>query len=243
MTQAARRPRILVTGFGPFPGQPINASAALVTALGEDDAIAALPAEIATDILPTDWRQGPARAGRVADEFRPDAIVHFGVSAKARHFEIETRAFNAARRAPDCAGALPEGYHVLRGAPPMLAATLPAQLLLRRLRLAGLPASLSRDAGRYLCNATLYRSLARSSKPGTRARVGFIHMPALAAAHDGTFDTENWLDLTRGARIILHTLAGFLRASSWKRSANAMPDGKPLRTFPGIALGGRAQIV
>jgi pyroglutamyl-peptidase len=213
MTRAARRPRILVTGFGPFPGQPFNASAALVTALAEDDAVAALPAEIATDILPTDWRQGPALAGRLVDAFRPDAIVHFGVSAKARHFEIETRAFNAARLAPDCAGSLPDGYHVLRSAPPILAATLPAELLLRRLRLAGLPASLSRDAGRYLCNATLYHSLA-TAKHGARARVGFIHMPALTPARDAPFDTQRWLDLVKGAHVILHTLAGFLRGGA-----------------------------
>lgn len=212
MTRTARRPRMLVTGFGPFPGQPFNASAALVTALAEDGAVAALPAEIATDILPTDWRRGPALSSRLAGEFRPDAIVHFGVSARAKHFEIETRAFNAARHAPDCAGTLPEGYHVLRGAPPVLPATLPAGLLLRRLKLAGLHASLSRDAGRYLCNATLYHSLARARKHA--ARVGFIHMPALTPAHDGTFDTASWLDLVKGGRIVLHTLAGFLRGDS-----------------------------
>jgi pyroglutamyl-peptidase len=212
MTRMTRRPRILVTGFGPFPGQPFNASAALVAALAEDDAVAALPAQIATDILPTDWRRAPALAGRLAEEFRPDAIVHFGISSKVRHFEIEARAFNAARPLRDCAGGLPGGYHVLRGAPPVLDATLPADLLIRRLRLAGVPASLSTDAGRYLCNATLYHSLAWKSRPGTRPRAGFIHMPTLTPAGDAPFDQESWHSLIRGARIILHTMAVFLRS-------------------------------
>lgn len=211
MTRAARRPRILVTGFGPFPGQPFNASAALVGALAEDETVAALPADVTADILPTDWRRGPELAGRLAENFRPGAIVHFGVSPKARHFEIETRAFNAARPARDCVGALPAGYHIVRGAPPVLNATLPAALLVRRLRLAGLPASVSRDAGRYLCNAALYHSLARAARSNPPARVGFVHMPALVPGHDAAFDTEGWLALMKGARIILHTLAGFLR--------------------------------
>lgn len=213
MTRAARRPRLLVTGFGPFPGQPFNASAALVSALAEDAAIAALPAEIAVEILPTDWRRGPAQAATCAQAFRPDAIVHFGVSSKARHLEIETRAFNAARNARDCVGALPGGYHVRPGAPPVLDATLPAGLLVRRLRLAGLPASLSRDAGRYLCNAALYHSLADAAKRNSRTRAGFIHMPALAPAPGGEFDSESWLALMKGARVILNTLAVFLRGS------------------------------
>jgi pyroglutamyl-peptidase len=212
MTRATRRPRILVTGFGPFPGQPFNASAALVSALAEDGAVAALPARIATHILPTDWRQAPALAARLAEQFQPDAIMHFGISSKVRHFEIETRAFNAAHRLPDCAGGLPGGYHVLRGAPPVLDATLPADLLIRRLRLAGVPASLSKDAGRYLCNATLYHSLAWKSRPGARPRVGFIHMPSLTPARDSPFDSESWLRLIRGAQIILHTMAVFLRS-------------------------------
>jgi pyroglutamyl-peptidase len=211
MTRAARRPRILVTGFGPFPGQPFNASAALVAALAEDEAVAALPAEVAVDILPTDWRRGLELAGRLTETFRPDAVVHFGVSSKARHFEIETRAFNAARLAPDCSGAMPAGYHIVRGAPPVLSATLPAPLLLRRLRLAGLPVSLSRDAGRYLCNAALYHSLAKAARSNRRTQVGFIHMPALLRKDDAAFDTEGWFVLMKGARIILQTLAGFLR--------------------------------
>ena len=38
---------------------------------------------------------------------------------------------------------------------------------------AGVPAALSYDAGAYVCNATLYRSLYANAAP----RVGFVHVP------------------------------------------------------------------
>jgi pyrrolidone-carboxylate peptidase len=41
----------------------------------------------------------------------------------------------------------------------MLTATYPAARLVQRLRMEGLPAQLSADAGRYLCNAVLFESL------------------------------------------------------------------------------------
>ena len=40
-----------------------------------------------------------------------------------------------------------------------MAASLPVQHIVTRLRRLGIPAFVSRDAGGYLCNATLYHSL------------------------------------------------------------------------------------
>jgi pyroglutamyl-peptidase len=45
---------------------------------------------------------------------------------------------------------------------------------LKGLLIAGIPARLSDDAGRYLCNATLFHLLARAGK----LPCGFIHVPS-----------------------------------------------------------------
>ena len=72
---------------------------------------------------------------------------------------------------------LPPGVAVREGGPEFMAATLPVRHIVARLRRRGIPAFVSRDAGGYLCNATLYHSLGCArERPG--CRVGFIHIPA-----------------------------------------------------------------
>jgi pyroglutamyl-peptidase len=105
----SRRPCVLVTGFGPFPGVPVNASATLVTALREVSQFSDAFVRLHTAILPTDWREAPAQARALIEELAPDAVLHFGVSARVSDFQIETRAYKFRRSRPDCAGRLPGG--------------------------------------------------------------------------------------------------------------------------------------
>ena len=82
--------------------------------------------------------------------------------------------------APDAGGAFPVSRAVYAGGPEILRASLPVNYIVGRLRRRGIPAFASRDAGGYLCNATLYHSLATArAQPGRR--VGFIHVPASLA--------------------------------------------------------------
>ena len=198
--------RILVTGFGPFPGVPFNASSSLVDQLAKARTRSVPRATIFSATLPTDWRKAAVESRRLVERFEPDVILHFGVSRRCTGFEVETRACNLASPFLDHAGRAPLGRTVRRGAPPMLKATLPAPLLVQRLRLAGLPAILSEDAGRYLCNAVLYETLhhIRDTKPAPL--VGFIHIPALPAeSGNGAFGNaaRAWRELKAGAEIIV----------------------------------------
>jgi len=212
------KPILLVTGFGAFPGVPFNASSALVGWLAETLPKQALSYRLRTATLPTDWREAPASVAELAADIRPDAIIHFGVSSRAREFRIERRAYNLLRKAPDCAGRRPGGPYVMPGKAPTLDATLPVEFLAWTLRRSGLPAVLSSDPGRYLCNATLFNSLSAGN-----GYAGFIHIPALPPETSaGEADTNaliGWAELRQGAAIILDTVARFVRAP---RSA-AMP--------------------
>jgi pyrrolidone-carboxylate peptidase len=95
-----------------------------------------------------------------------------------------------------------------------------------RLRLAGLPVYHSSDAGRYLCNATLYSSLheALSLPERDRPQVGFIHIPALpSASNNSEAGRFGWPELQRGAVEILHGLASSLRTPA-HRTGRARPN-------------------
>ena len=198
--------RILVTGFGPFPGVPFNASSVLVEQLAEAEPRSVPRATILAAILPTDWRLAAETSRRAVRAFDPDVILHFGVSRRCAGFEVETQARNHAAPFLDQAGLEPPGRTLRRGAPPMLKATLPAAMLVQRLRLAGLPAVVSSDAGRYLCNAVLYETLVQSRDRKPAPLVGFIHIPALpAASSNGAFGdaARAWRELKAGAEIIV----------------------------------------
>ena len=198
--------RILVTGFGPFPGVPFNASSSLVEHLAETPTRSVPRAAIFSATLPTDWRRAALESRHLVRRFDPDVILHFGVSRRCTGFEVETRACNLASLFLDHAGRASHGRTVRRGAPPLLKATLPAPLLVQRLRLAGLPAALSSDPGRYLCNAVLYETLLHSRGRKPAPLVGFIHIPALPAqsGNSGFGDAaQAWRELKTGAEIIV----------------------------------------
>jgi pyroglutamyl-peptidase len=172
------RPVILVTGFGPFPTVPANASSILVPRIAEMARRALPGVTIATCILPTEWDASLVQLLALVERLKPTVTVHFGVSGRAAGFEIETRGRNRCSLSEDAAGKLPSDIRLSVDGPEYLQATLPAAHIVTRLRRRGLPAQVSRDAGGYLCNALLYRSLEIARRSSMPSRTGFIHLPA-----------------------------------------------------------------
>ncbi len=176
--------RLLLTGFGPFPGAPENPTAQMVQSL------AALPldgAELTTRVLPVIWHEADARIAALINEVKPDVILHLGLATKRSMICVETRARN------ECTRLLPDAENMCRASgtidphgPGLRHARMDTARLVDILRASGLEAELSDDAGDYICNHTLYLSLG-SAVP----RVGFIHLPypdeqmSLAAMQSG----------------------------------------------------------
>src|SRR5262252_2764589 len=183
MGDAARTGRagsVLMTGFGPFPGVPVNATMRLLPELAQRAPRLFPGVGFSTGVLAAEWLAAPLQLDRLLLATRPDLVLHFGVSQRARGFEIEFRARNACSALPDACGALAADGKLHPHGAEHLATSLPVRHIVTRLRWRGIPAFLSRDAGAYLCNATLYHSLLRAgSAPGRR--VGFIHIPAALA--------------------------------------------------------------
>jgi pyroglutamyl-peptidase len=173
------KPSVLITGFGPFPGVPVNASGVLATRLAAAARRRFSDAAIHAALLPTEWDRGPARAARWIARLKPSIVLHFGVSSEAAGFVIERRAVNACVEYADGAGLFPALTVLDPDGPKRRMATLPVRLIVTRLRALGLPATASDDAGMYLCNAVLYGSLGSASDLPLIA--GFVHLPASLA--------------------------------------------------------------
>jgi pyroglutamyl-peptidase len=150
--------RVLITGFGPFPGAPFNPSAALAKALARRRRPALAGIERATHVFATTYASVDHDLPKLlAQKQKPDIVLMFGVAGRRHQLCIETRARNAVSPLfPDAGGHRPQhGAIVLRG-PAALKGNAP---FARLASAAGKQARLSRDAGRYLCNYIYWRAL------------------------------------------------------------------------------------
>jgi pyroglutamyl-peptidase len=167
--------RVLLAGFGPFPGAPWNPSAALVKALARRRRPALAEIACATHVFATSYASVDRDLPKLLAA-RPDIVLIFGLTGRRRQLCIETRARNAISVLfPDADGHRPrQGVIALRG-PAALKGSAPFARLLGAVRGRALPARLSRDAGRYLCNYAYWRALQTAS--AGRPLVQFVHIP------------------------------------------------------------------
>ncbi len=171
-------PRLLVTGFGSFPGMPANPSARLARLLARGPGARRARTDLL--LLATRW-DAAAAFPAVLDRAAPDIVLMLGVAARRRRVCIESVARNATGVFPDAARRRPASRPLEPGAPaqrPLAASPAP---LLAALRNAGVPADISRHAGRYVCNALAFRAYGwaragRRADGGPRLAV-FVHVP------------------------------------------------------------------
>ena len=168
---------LLLTGFGPFPGVPVNASSALVARIAAVARPRLSTVTIATATLPTEWRRGPDRVRALIARLRPEIVIHFGVAEQARGFVIERVGANACLAYADAAGVLPPLTVLDADGPLSRPVTLPVSAIVRALEARGLPVAASDDAGSYLCNAVLYSSLSLATERARPFIAGFVHIP------------------------------------------------------------------
>ena len=195
-------PRILLTGFDPFGGEPINPSWEAVRALhgkrigGHRVVARQLPTEFAASLR---LLQAAMR------EVKPAIVLGVGQAGGRPQLSLERVAINLQdARIPDNAGAQPVDEPVIADGPAAYFSTLPIKAMLEALLLAGLPAEISHSAGTYVCNHIAYAMLHLASKRrGVRA--GFIHIPYLptqAARRRGAASMAQ-AEVERGLRIAL----------------------------------------
>jgi pyroglutamyl-peptidase len=188
--------KLLITGFGPFPRVPRNPSEGLARAVARDPRWRRRGIAVEALVLETRYAAIDTHLIPKIREFRPDAILMLGVAARRRHVSIETRAMNrVSRLMPDAGGQIASQLAYRPGAPPALRSRAPVAAMARAMRECGLAARLSRDAGRYLCNAAYFAALLETSSR-TRTKVAFIHIP-LPAKRDKPRATQPQACLAR----------------------------------------------
>ena len=168
---------ILVTGFGPFPGAPFNPTGPLAQRITRARRPALAGVKIVTHVFPTSYAAVDRELPPLIARHKPDALLMFGLAPRARELRVETRARNALALLPDARGASLGRRAIAVDGPTSMKMQTPARSLLAALRGLRPRATLSRDAGRYLCNYLCWHAT-EAALAGTGPRfVTFIHVP------------------------------------------------------------------
>ncbi len=166
---------VLITGFGPFPGAPVNPSGGLALALARKRRPEFAGVRRIAHVFETSYAAVDRDLLRLLAQHRPDIVLLFGLAARTPFVRIETRTRNAASMLfPDVDGKVRHDHAIAPGAPASLRGRAPFARLLAAARSTRANVRLSRDAGDYLCNYTYWRAL-DASRSGTL--VQFIHIP------------------------------------------------------------------
>ena len=167
-------PVLLVTAFEPFGGFSSNPSMEVLAGLRPPPGCRLVRAT-----LPVAFAAAAESVPRILDQARPAAVISLGLAAESPGLRLE-RLANPLWAEP---GQTPRPEQRLQG-PGVRFTTLDIDALALRLCRAGLPATVSQDAGRYLCNFVYYLVLGWSARHGIPAL--FVHLPPtprLAAEH------------------------------------------------------------
>jgi pyroglutamyl-peptidase len=171
--------RILITGFGPFPGAPFNPTMPLVKRLTALRRPAFSNVELIGHIFHVTYLTVDRELPELIGRHRPHALLMFGLADRTAHVRIETRARNAVTtRFPDADRNRARKGSIASGASAVMFGPHTAKLL-RAAAATGIDARPSRDAGSYLCNYLSWRAIEAVGFGKGPRLAAFVHIPLL----------------------------------------------------------------
>ena len=194
-------PRVLLTGFGPFGSHDVNPTEALVESFPSLLPIrnpfgnGSSEVSIEKRILTVD-QQGSIWTANELEMREWDAILHMGLCGECTHPRIELLAEDMLdMRIPDNSGRQASGV-ALSGT-----GDLATPLPIKKWNIDDwdFDVELSKDAGRYICNETYFRTLEALDKHKFAIPSLFLHLPS--TEH---FSSQNATNLIR--KILAHML-------------------------------------
>lgn len=168
--------KILVTGFDPFGGEPINPAIETVKRL--PDVIAG--AEILKLEVPTVCHKSLQVIDEAIKKYDPDVILSIGQAGGRPDITVERVGINVDDcRIPDNEGNQKIDEPVYPDGPAAYFVTIPIKAMVQKIQSKGIPASISNTAGTFVCNHVTYGVCHLVATKYLGKRSGFIHIPYL----------------------------------------------------------------
>lgn len=166
--------KILLTGFDPFGGDTINPAweaVKLVKDQIEDIQVVKLE-------VPTVFYKSIDKVAEAIEKEKPDAVLCIGQAGGRYDLTPERVAININdARIPDNEGNQPLDGPVFEDGETAYFSTLPIKAMVKEIRAAGVPASISNTAGTFVCNHLMYGVLYTLAKKYPGVKGGFMHVP------------------------------------------------------------------
>ncbi len=171
--------KLLVTGFEPFGGDELNSSWEAVRYLPDE----VRGVQVEKLCLPVVFGKAASTVIEKALETGADGIICVGQAGGRDKITPESRGVNVrGARIPDNDGNAPMGEKICFLGKDEEFSTFDTENLTRVLTERNIPAEVSSDAGKYVCNDLLYSLLHRFS--GTGVKCVFIHVPYFDGQND-----------------------------------------------------------
>ncbi len=167
---------ILITGFGRFPGAPVNPSGLMATRLVRRRRPAFAATRRIAHVFATRYDAVDRELPALLKWEKPDIVVMFGVATRSHRVRVEQRARNRIALFPDASGHRPATRTIAPHREAMRN-PLPVTRLVKAARTARVAAAPSRNAGAYLCNYVYWRALEAAARPEGPGLVVFVHVP------------------------------------------------------------------
>ena len=168
--------KILVTGFDPFGGEPINPAIESVKRLPDNIA----GAEIIKLEIPTVRKKSLEKIEKAINEHNPDIILSIGKAGGRFDISIERVGINLDDfRIPDNEGNQIIDEPIFPDGENSYFVKLPVKAMVQNVQKNNIPASVSYTAGTFVCNHVLYGVLYLIEKKYKGKKSGFIHIPFL----------------------------------------------------------------
>lgn len=167
--------KILVTGFDPFGGEPVNPAFEAVKLLPESIAgVSVVKLEI-----PTVFTRSAMVVEEAIEREKPDYVLCIGQAGGRSAVTVEKVAINLAEaRIPDNDGEQPFDTPLREDGDTAYFATLPVKAMVKRINASGIPALMSYTAGTYVCNSIMYNVLYLLDRRFPRSQ-GWLHPRAV----------------------------------------------------------------
>lgn len=176
--------RILISGFGPFPGAPFNPTQPLVARLSRLRRPAFDDIELSAHIFPVTYKAVDRDLPELLAARRPQALLMFGLAGRTQYLRVETRARNAVTTLwPDADHTRARKGSIDQGRGAIMFGPHTARLL-RAAVGTGIDARSSRDAGSYLCNYLSWRAIEATADSAGPALAAFVHIPPIGRGID-----------------------------------------------------------
>jgi hypothetical protein len=215
--------RVLLIGFGPFPGAPLNPSALLAKSLAGRRRPAFAEIVRTSHVFTTTYAAVDRDLAKLR-ETGADIVLMFGLAGRRRHLCIETRARNAVSLLfPDASGFRPKGGVIAQGGPVALRGAAPFARLLGAARASAVPPSCrtmpaaicattpigarwSRRAlaGRW-CSSFIFRALSAVRAGGGLDAEHPDSTPSLRLANASSLPSSRQAAVNRAGRIVNRT--------------------------------------